>query len=83
MSSMCLILSSISSVSALSCSLNYVVLFFVDHCIIQDHIRGSAIGKGRRVGEIYFLDLNSPLVDIVGISNVCSFLSSFVLSNVE
>ena len=36
------------SVSALSRSLNCIVFFFVDHCIIQDHIQGLTIGKGRR-----------------------------------
>lgn len=55
------------SVSALSRSLNCVVLLLTDHCI-QDHTRGSLIGNGSRAGELYFLDLNTPLVDIVGVS---------------
>ena len=49
------------SVSALTHINHYVVNFYSDLCVIQELTRDLTIGKGRRRGNLYFLDLGTQL----------------------
>ena len=60
------------SFSALTLSHNCTINFLSDSCVIQDLTQGLMIGKGRRQGNLYFIEL--------GIAHCNSISSSSVMS---
>ena len=51
--------SNLLSVSALTTSLNCIVTFLSNSCLIQDHSQETMIGTGNKCGNLYYLSLNS------------------------
>ena len=47
------------SVSALTTSLNCIVTFLSNSCLIQDHSQETMIRTGNKCGNLYYLSLNS------------------------
>ena len=48
------------SISSLTADLGSRVVFDPDSCLIQDPIRGLTIGRGRRIANLYLLDVEDP-----------------------
>ncbi|KAL5543954.1 hypothetical protein UlMin_007738 [Ulmus minor] len=63
------------SISALTKFSNCAMMFFADGCVIQDTTRAIRIGKGSRVGNLYYLVRDN--------AQICSsfLLDSYMLSN--
>ena len=47
-------------VSKLTRTLNCSILFFHDHCLIQDLSTKRIIGRGREFGDLYMLETKVP-----------------------
>ena len=48
------------SISSLTADLGSRVVFDPDSCLIQDPIRGLTIGRGKRIANLYLLDVEDP-----------------------
>ncbi|KAG7585301.1 Reverse transcriptase RNA-dependent DNA polymerase [Arabidopsis thaliana x Arabidopsis arenosa] len=58
------------SISSLTSDIGSRVVFDPSCCEIQDPIRGSMIGKGRRIGNLYVLDTESPSVSVNAVVDI-------------
>ena len=56
----------------LTISHNCIVNFLFDSCVIQDLTRGLMIGKDRRQGNLYFLELGIARCNSISSSSLMS-----------
>ena len=56
------------------------LIFFPDHCFIQDHSRDQTIGMGRRQGNLYLMELRNFCSHLPVVKVVCNSVN---LSRIE
>ena len=58
------------SISSLTTDLGSRVMFDPSSCEIQDHIKGSTIGLGKRIGNLYVLNIKDASVCVNAVVDI-------------